>query len=1068
MDPERLDSEETADLLDECVALPLAERTAFLDRRCAGRERLRREVESLLSFLPDPEPDDDDESARAMRRVGLEIGGCRLLELIAIGGMGAVYRAEQQSPRREVAVKVLRPDGLGTDAWRRMKREAIALGRLDHPAIARVFTAGIHRDGFGATPFLTMELIDGGRPIHEWWRSTGLSPAAKLDRFATICEAIHHGHMKGVLHRDVKPGNLLVGRDDRPKVIDFGIARMLEPDTDSGTAPVTAGRVIGTIAYMAPERLEGSSVADVRSDVYGLGVVLYELLTGRLPYGRPSGSLAATATAISRGAAPPPSTFDRRCRGDLDVIVAMAMAVNPAARYDSASALAADLRAHLADEPIRARGVGRLARCRKFLSRNRVAVAGSAGVFLALVIGLAWSLRAAARAERALHLALLAQGDLMAARQDVSGAWRVLRSLEPARRDEWPAQVLERFALDAIDSANFGEWNLFRGRLDAGRRRMLASGWGERPELVVLQGSPAAVAGRIPLPSVGMGADWGRPREDGAATAIAGLADGRVIEVRANDGSELRVLTRFESDAAGRDSGPVSDVALSPDGRRLAVGHSSDAVRIVDLAEGTARDLRGFADPAAPNWVFVDWSPDGAALAVAATGGTFLVDAIRGEARRLSRRGANQSVFSPDGRRVASALAEGGAEVIDLATGEVEVNTPALWPVWGVDWSPDGRFLAMCGRANGATVLEVATGARTTLKSEASPVWTVRWITDREFMILPGGEVFSMQVPTQRLPSIAPDGERLDRLELRIRFVDGDRHLLCTGPDGRIELVDPLLETRREIARVPVERASTALTPDASAIVAADGVEPGPLWLVRPREGLTRRFDGEFLGPVAISPDARRVAAVGANGEAMVLDAETGRVEHRVERPMVAKTIAFVWIDPDTLLWCLPLGAAMLERGDDGDWSLSYEPDRSVIDAWPGRDGEWYWTDLGSRIVRSTPDRFGEDRARELVRGVGLVLGGALHPKLPLLALATADGRVVVFDESIKAAVSTFTMASRRVTDLAWSPDGSMLAAIDAGGAIRLFDGAPLARRWREIERRRAEADRAGDRPPLP
>jgi tRNA A-37 threonylcarbamoyl transferase component Bud32 len=269
IDSERPDPDETSEILSACAALPIADRSDFLDTRCHGRPDLRLEVESLLSYLHDPEFEEveelDSETARAGRRVGSEIGGCRLVELIAIGGMGAVYRAEQQSPRREVALKLLRPDGLGTDAWRRLRHEALVLGRLDHPAIARVFTAGIHRDSHGATPFLIMELVEGGRPVTDWWRERELPLGRRIALFAMACEAIHHGHIKGVLHRDVKPGNLLVDGEDKPKLIDFGIARILEPASDDGTAPVTAGRVIGTVAYMAPERLEGSHVADVRS-----------------------------------------------------------------------------------------------------------------------------------------------------------------------------------------------------------------------------------------------------------------------------------------------------------------------------------------------------------------------------------------------------------------------------------------------------------------------------------------------------------------------------------------------------------------------------------------------------------------------------------------------------------------------------------------------------------------------------------------------------------------------------------------------------------------------------------
>lgn len=1065
--------DEVSDILDACVALPHEARRAELDRRCGERTSLRLEIESLLGYLPDPEFEGDGtpegETARAERRVGLVIGGCRLLELIAIGGMGAVYRAEQESPRREVALKVLRAEGAGVDGWRRLKREAIALGRLDHAAIARVFTAGIHRGADGPTPFLTMELVTGGRPITEWWRSTPLPFAARLERFATLCEAVHHGHIKGVLHRDVKPTNLLVDRDDRPKVIDFGIARLLEPATHDGTGPATAGRVLGTIAYMGPERLEGGGEIDARSDVYSLGVVLHELLTGRPSFGGPGASIAATAAAIARGGIPPPSTVDRRCRGDLDAIVAKATALDPAERYDSASALADDLRSHLSDQPIRARGVGRITRVRKFLARNRLAATAIVAVFIALAVGLVSSLRATARAERALYLSLLSQGNLTMARNDVGTALRVLAALGPERQDEWPVRMIRRFTDETIDSAGFGEWNLFRGRLDADRGRMLASGWGERPELIVVGTSPARVAGRIPLPGVGMGCDWGIPQTDGTETVIAGLADGRVIEVRATDGMVLRELARVAPGATDPSTGPISDVALEPGGRRLAIGHSSDAVRLVDLVDGSIRDLGGFADPAAPNWVFVEWSPSGGSLAVAATGGSFTVDAHDGTVRRLSSRSSNQAVFSPDGTRVATALSAGGCELIDLATGAVKVAAEPLWPSWGIDWSPDGRWCTLVGRSHWVVCVEVESSSRRNFKTNSNPAWSVRWISDGEFLTLPTGNVLSMDAPSRRMASVRRNIGDPDRWESRLRFIEGGRALVCVGPDGRIDRVDPLLETRVEIARVPVDKPSADATPDAGTIAVAEGSEPGPLWIVRPHEGSIRRIDGRFLGPVAISPDGRRVAAVGPNGEATLVDVESGRIEHRQARATSARTVSFAWIDDDTVAWCLPKGSTFLDRMDDGAWSVRGDPTHSLLEAWPRGHGEWYWTDLSQRVLRSGADRLGDQDTPESLRGIGLVHCMAGHPTLPIVALGLSDGQVAILDETERAIVANLSVAVRRVTDLAWSPDGTMLAAIDVAGGILIFDSELLSTRWPEIKRRReANAHAAAGSSPDP
>lgn len=289
---------------------------------------------------------------------------------------------------------------------------------------------------------------------------------------------------------------------------------------------------------------------------------------------------------------------------------------------------------------------------------------------------------------------------------------------------------------------------------------------------------------------------------------------------------------------------------------------------------------------------------------------------------------------------------------------------------------------------------------------------------------------------------------------------------MCTGPDGRIERIDPLLMTRTEVSRVPVSVPSTDVTADAELVAVADGVEPGPLWLIRPRDGTTRRIDGEFLGPVAISPDGRRILACGPAGEAVAVDAASGRIEHRQDRPASLATETFVWLDSDRGLWSLSQGQVLLERNGDGAWSCRPDPAARVKEAWGRGDGDWYWTDRSQRLVRSGPDRIGTPDPSAAYWQEGVVTCVSAHPSLPLVALGKADGRIVVFDESLEGQVASFHTVFRRLTDLAWSPDGSMLASVDANGGICIFHGTPISKRWPEIERRRRAAfndDSAGE-----
>ncbi|MFO0830033.1 MAG: protein kinase [Phycisphaerales bacterium] len=272
------------------------------------------------------------------------IGGIRLLRRIAVGGMGVVYEAEQASPQRRVAIKLI-PPGLLTDAnLRRFQLEADVLGRLNHPAIAKLHYAGIHslqgEDGF---PYFVMELVDGARPITTYSFQNGLSYNKRISLFIECCRAIAEAHRHGVIHRDIKPGNLLVSGAGAAKVIDFGIARLENSDLGL-TPPTEESSWIGTIEYAAPERLQGAgSPSDTRTDVYSLGVVLHELLFGTRP--------AATGRSGRADAGDSVSTFSGRCKmirelrapRDLATVLARSLASDPERRYASASELADDL-----------------------------------------------------------------------------------------------------------------------------------------------------------------------------------------------------------------------------------------------------------------------------------------------------------------------------------------------------------------------------------------------------------------------------------------------------------------------------------------------------------------------------------------------------------------------------------------------------------------------------------------------------------------------------------------------------------------------------------------------------
>ncbi len=391
------DHDRVAELFRAASRLAGDARAAYLDDACGGDAALRAEVESLL------EHDASDGLERAARAAAADlreleraatpasypdrIGSYAVRGVIGAGGMGVVYEAEQDSPSRQVALKVVRP-GMATDGLlRRFEHEAQVLGWLDHPGIARIYEAGTADTGHGPQPFFAMELVRG-EPIHEFAQRADLGVRERLELVAKVAEAVHHAHQKGVVHRDLKPANVLVGADGQPKVLDFGVARVTDADLELTTALTQAGELVGTLPYMSPEQVAGDPAAvDARSDVYSLGALTYELLSGELPHDVRALPLPEAARRIAEEEPTTLGARDRRLRGDVEIIVGKALQAEKERRYRSADELAADIRRHLADEAILARPPSGTYQLMKFARRNRALVAGVALAFVALLVG---------------------------------------------------------------------------------------------------------------------------------------------------------------------------------------------------------------------------------------------------------------------------------------------------------------------------------------------------------------------------------------------------------------------------------------------------------------------------------------------------------------------------------------------------------------------------------------------------------------------------------------------------------------------------------------------------------
>jgi WD40 repeat protein/predicted Ser/Thr protein kinase len=458
------------ELFDAARSLQPAARGPFLEERCPEDAALRAKVLRLLQRDDAHRtPIDEPVAPDAVRQVAsiLEpeaapqrIGRFEVIRRVGSGGMGTVYEARQDSPRRTVALKVLRPEVASPSMRRRFENEAQILARLRHPGIAHIYEAGVDDVGRGPQPWFAMELIQG-KPLLEHVAEAKLDLRGKLELCARICDAVEHAHESGIVHRDLKPANILVDTASGPKIVDFGIAHWTQDGLEALTRHTTTGQVIGTLSYMSPEQVGGrTQLIDRRCDVYALGVILYEMLTGRLPYNLTGRGLADMVSCICEHEPTRLRSIDHSLHPDIDTIVAKALEKDRTRRYESAAALAEDIRHFLRDEPIVARPQTWSYQFRKFARRNRGLVVGVVLAFIAITTG---GLVAVYQAVSATHARDEARRRDTASRQQ---AYRAAMTAAATALEHHNILLARTSLQQAPASLRGWEWHYLHGRLD--------------------------------------------------------------------------------------------------------------------------------------------------------------------------------------------------------------------------------------------------------------------------------------------------------------------------------------------------------------------------------------------------------------------------------------------------------------------------------------------------------------------------------------------------------------------------------------------------------------------------